>query len=85
MFLKNRPGRSSIIKDEETKEILSHLEKPQKGGRDHWTLTSLHGYLKNKNLTYLIRSGSLALPFTAGKKVSPPLLGHSWPFHSISS
>ena len=42
---KPRPGCPPLINDEQSKLIKELLDDPSKAGKEHWTLTALHGYL----------------------------------------
>jgi len=48
LIYKSRPGRSPIILGEATRKIKTILEHPDQAGYSHWTLRSLHGYLKEE-------------------------------------
>jgi transposase len=43
-----RPGRPSLISETATEKIKEYLENPQRASKEHWTLKSLHGYLKEE-------------------------------------
>ena len=48
LIYKSRPGRPPIIAGEATRKIKTLLENPGQAGYAHWTLRSLHGYLKEE-------------------------------------
>jgi len=48
LIYKRRLGRPPILTKDDTKQIISYLEEPKKANRNHWTLISLHGFLKEE-------------------------------------
>lgn len=46
LIYKPRAGRPPIITEETTRKIIDLLDNPKQTGFSHWTLRSLHGFLK---------------------------------------
>jgi transposase len=45
LIVKKRPGRMSIITDQQAPELAQLIDKPEKAKRDFWTAKAFHGYI----------------------------------------
>jgi transposase len=45
LIVKKRPGRMSIITDQQAPELAQLIDQPEKAKRDFWTAKAFHGYI----------------------------------------
>jgi transposase len=45
LIVKKRPGRMSIITDQQAPELAQLIDEPEKAKRDFWTAKAFHGYI----------------------------------------
>jgi len=45
LIVKKRPGRMSIITDQQAPELAQLIEEPEKAKREFWTAKAFHGYI----------------------------------------
>jgi len=45
LIVKKRPGRMTIIRDQQAFELTDLIDQPQKAGRSFWTAKAFHGYI----------------------------------------
>jgi transposase len=65
---KKRPGRMTIIKDQQAPQLVRLIDEPQQAQRSFWTAKAFHGYISKK---YQIQcSYETAVRFFHKQKVS---------------
>jgi transposase len=48
LIVKKRPGRMTIIKDQQALELVDLIDQPQQADRTFWTAKAFHGYISEK-------------------------------------
>ena len=50
LIVKKRPGRMTIINDQQALELSDLIDQPQQADRTFWTARAFHGYISNSYL-----------------------------------
>ena len=48
LIIKKRPGRMTIIRDQQANELADLIDQPQKADRTFWTAKAFHGYISKE-------------------------------------
>ena len=48
LIVKKRPGRMTIIKDQQAPQLVQLIDEPQQAQRSFWTAKAFHGYISKE-------------------------------------
>jgi hypothetical protein len=57
LIVKKRPGRMTIINDEQASQLTDLIDQPQQAQRTFWTAKAFHGYMSKAYQIHLSESG----------------------------